>query len=197
MNSTQRKPMHSCLVIVLCTGAGILLAMVASWGLSIYLKEPLQLPSQLPPPPSKAQAIVGAWSLGFNGHAVFIRAIDGNSYQYKAGAWSLATAPDNIDDMDCQPTEIQNIEAAAGKIENCRQVQVAAEVCPGGLVSYAITSEGDLWRLDIPQSCDYIIAIPLQIILTLLGLVVGVFIVIVRLINTINAKGQQEEPGSF
>jgi len=175
MTSIQRKPVHAWQIIMLSTGVGILLALMTSWGLSIYFQKP---PSRIPSPPSKAKAILGVRDVPFGTTMLFIQSVNGESYQY-SWKWEPALAPENLNDIECRPSEIQQIEAVAGRINNCRQIQTIGEWVPGALISYAITANGDLWQLSTPQWI-MMFAILFLAILTPLGLLVGVIIVTVR-----------------
>lgn len=181
MTSIQRKPMHSWQIIMLSTGVGILLALAASWVLSIHFQEP---PSRISPPPSKAEAILGAKNFGFGSTILFVRDIDGKSYQYVFGKWEpLFIEPVDFYDEECQQSEIQNIEAVAGRIKNCREIQTAGEWIPAPRISYAITADGDLRQLSTSQLVK-MLTILILIILTLLGLCIGFIIVIARRITS-------------
>lgn len=177
--------MHSWQIIMLSTGVGILLALATSWALSIHSQEP---PSRIPPPPSKVETILGAKDVYFGATVLFVRAVNGESYQY-SWRWEPAPAPEIFYDKECQSSEIQVIEAVAGRIDNCRQIQMMGEWTPGPLISYAITADGDLWQLSTPQWI-MMFTILILIILTLFGLFVGVIIVTVRWIIGKAQRGQ-------
>src|SRR6476620_12430948 len=114
MTASQRKPMHSWRIIALSTGIGILLALAVSWGLLIYFQKP---PSRIPLPPSKVEAILGATDVNFGQAMLFVRAVNGESYQYDSGKWeSISAKWLDFHDKECGTPEIQLIQIFVGKI---------------------------------------------------------------------------------
>lgn len=172
----------SLVIIVVCV-------IVVEWaGLQVvsWIKLPYDPPVRLPDPPAKAEALLGiSIDCGFFCSSPIIRAADGQSYRYgtrlNAAAWEISQDSELDSVSDCGKKEIRKLEAAGGKIHECLLTGESGELCPGPIVSYAITSNGEIWKLSQPRNCMLETMANLGLIFGVLGLVLG--IVIVVLIN--------------
>jgi hypothetical protein len=190
MNTKTRKPMHSCLVILLYGAGGIILALVIAWVIIATTIPSTKAPTQIPPPPSAAKTILGIDASGFLQSDPYIQTTDGNTYFYNGSEWTVATPPEDFRDEACQPDNIKIIEAVSGKVSACRQVEVTLETFCPPTNTYAISQDGKVWKLTTEdQACNnMVLRIPLLFIFGLGGMGFGVLMVIVRWSFTASMK---------
>lgn len=145
-------------------------------------------PEQLPLPPSPAVAIVGGYSPGFFAADLYVRTADGPVYHQGAaggaGAWEPIAAVSGRDGSEeCARDSQQELEAAAGPLIACRAVQTTGEWCPGNLVSFGITEQGEVWRVDRVWPCTFMFGIGLSFCMPVALLAGGLLALLLYLVN--------------
>jgi heme/copper-type cytochrome/quinol oxidase subunit 2 len=171
----------SCLIILV----SIVLVAWVTYTVASRRTPPRNPPTRLPDPPVKAEVLVGITSAGFYSAVPIIRAIDEQLYSYDYSGpgytWGSGSLPEETHDWPCDVWSISQIEAAGGKIVDCRMSSTSGEFCPGPDVSFALTANGEIWQQIQLRTCPLDILITVVPIFALVGLLIG--IVIVVLIN--------------
>jgi hypothetical protein len=147
MKTRWQKLLSSLTIMLICTVGGIVLALILAWGGPMLTQEP---PSRLPALPEKAEALLGIEAGGFFMADPVVRTTDGAIYTCRCGgdspAWLPGNMPESNADVPCTPQRLRRIEAAAGEIAACREVESLGEWCPAPITAYAVTPEGDVWE---------------------------------------------------
>jgi len=155
---------------------------------------PRSPPARLPDPPVKAEALVGITSIGFYSAVPLIRVVDGQLYSYddsgQGYTWASSSLPEETYDVPCDVLSISQIEAAGGKIVNCRTNGTSGEFCPGPYVSFALTANGEIWKQIQPRTCPLDILITVVPMFAFVGLLLGISIVV--LINVLRRLKRAE-----
>ncbi len=150
MNNSHHKFSSSNTILYLCTLLGMFLALA----ISIPPKAKL---TSLPPLPATA-SILGITTPAFFQADIWIQTADGEIYNMSRGGeqYNLsidAPTEEQMENYQCRPYFLSQIEATAGKVANCQTIQTFGEWCPGAVVSYALTKENTLWILEKRQPC--------------------------------------------
>jgi hypothetical protein len=162
LNNEERHPAFrtSCLILLLGTGASILVAFVTVWPMlsTVFIG-----PRELTRPPAAAQTLRGYVAGRFLQAHPYIEAVDGQIYAHQSKAYDNFWAPTNLhpalrQGIPCDAKRVQLIEQQSGKIVDCQHMPSAGELCPTK-VSVAVTEDGGVWELDEVPPCGFIIAL--------------------------------------
>jgi hypothetical protein len=183
------QSMPSWLIIVLCCSVGVLYAFVVTRE-TIFPEQ--SAPTPLPPLPAVGVAISGIETPHFFQANPYIQAADGQIYSliWEQGAynWQIKASPSTATAGDlCSPANVRLIEATASPVIDCRVVRTVGEWCPGTIVSFAVTDEGDVWELVETPTCLFFFGTLITLFVPA-GFVLGVIIVVVRQITRTRFK---------
>jgi hypothetical protein len=138
---------------------------------------------RLPALPAPAAALAGVDTGYFFEANPYVQASDGQIYRlvWAAGesGWEMTPLPAGLNPGEACPENRQRPLAVAGEIVECRTVGTLGEWCPGPIVSFAITANGEVWRHNHQQPCTFPLIYLLLIFLPVL-LAVGVFLAALR-----------------
>ena len=175
----------SWLIILLFCSAGALYAFVVS-GEMIFPER--SAPKLLPPLPVTGENIYSIETGYFFQADPYIQTVDGQIYSltWEQGAydWQINDFPLLAKTGDpCSSENVRLIETTASPIIDCQVVRTVGEWCPGTIVSFAVTENGDVWELVETPTCLFVFGLLIRIFVPA-GFVLGVIIVVVRKIIT-------------
>ena len=137
MSTVKRRiPIPLAIILICCVGSATL-AFGISWVITAFDKKP---PLLIPSSPEKAVEILGIDTKnGFYVADPIIRTVNGTVYKYtwkgSQYSWQLSSTPGETSDTSCGTKGVKRIEAAAGNIIACREVQPSGEFVVANLMS--------------------------------------------------------------
>ena len=115
--------------------------------------------TQLPPLPAPAVAFVVVDAVEFYYPPLYVQASDGQVYRLldDETGWEAELPAETLDEgPSCDRRTQRSLREINETIVSCRTMPIMGEWCPGPSISYAITEEGDLWKLVRENSCTFI-----------------------------------------
>lgn len=184
MHDNQANKSISCVTIILrWVIGGVVFALLASWVVFLLSKEQ---PHSLSPLPGRAVKVLGIETEYFFEADPIVQMANGKVYKYEWSKgeylWGEGYIPDDTEDIPCQQENIEQIEAAAGKILSCREVLPKGEWCSAPLTMFAISEDGGVWTWKQEKPCILTTSM-FAILFGIVGFVIGVVIVVVMRIR--------------
>ena len=141
--------------------------------------------SRVDPAPINPEDILTIYSIGQGDPDLLIRLADDTIYRLvlieDTATWRVADHfPEYyIHDEDCRWRTLDQLQEVAGNLRHCSSLQLPSEWCPGPIISFGISAEGEFWRIEERLACQTFLPITL-LVTGGLGLLIGIVVVGLR-----------------